>query len=270
MVMRLAHPRGQNRAEISRARCAFTLLDVIVSIAVITLLVSLLLPSLSYVTESGRRVVCQSNLRQVGIGLLGYAEDNKGLLAPSIYLQNSPWRVAFEPQSMIALRVAPERQMFDSAWDGLGLLYRSEYLDEPKIFYCPSHQGEYRHKDQTEAWRADEGEIVGNFQYRGQGPAIARRANGVTPMTRFLAEIDPAQSSLISDGLRSRIEFNHTQGANFFRADMTIRWFNDRGQRIFRRLSDDKDDAQASVIESAWEQMDRAAEAPVPESEEDE
>lgn len=261
--------------QIRRATCdarkhvarGFTLLDLIVSIAVITLLVSLLLPSLSTVTETGRRVVCQSNLRQVGIGLLGYTEDNKGLLAPSVFLTNTPGRVAFEPQSMISLRVAPERQFFDTAWDGLGLLYHAGYTDEPKVFYCPSHQGGYRFRDQADVWQAEQGEIVGNFQYRGQGPAGARRANGVTPMTRFLAEIDPAQSSLISDGLRSRIEYNHTQGANFFRADMTIRWFNDRGQRIFSRLSDDKSDAQASVIQNAWEQMDRAAQTTVADDE---
>lgn len=268
MVMRRAQIRRSTRNENVRARCAFTLLDLIVSIAVITLLVSLLLPSLSFVTESGRRVVCQSNLRQVGIGLLGYAEDNKGLLAPSVYLQNTPGRAAFEPQSMIALRVPPERQSFDTAWDGLGLLYKAEIVDEPKVFYCPSHQGQYRFRDQAETWRAAEGEIIGNFQYRGQGPAANRTVNGVTPMTRFLAEIDPAQSSLISDGLRSRIEFNHTQGANFFRADMTIRWFNDRGQRLFNRLSNDKDEAQASVIQDAWERMDRASQSTVVEEEE--
>lgn len=259
MVMRRAHIRNSRRDEQVRARRAFTLLDLIVSIAVITLLVSLLLPSLTFVTESGRRVVCQSNLRQIGIGLLGYADDNKGLLAPSVFLQSGLGRGAFEPQSMIALRVAPERQVFDSTWDGLGLLYKSEYVDEPKVFYCPSHQGGYRFNDQADMWRTAEGEIVGNFQYRGQGPAATRRTNGVTPTTRFLAEIDPAQSSLISDGLRSRVEFNHTQGANFFRADMTIRWFNDHGQRIFSRLSVDKSEAQASVIQDAWEQMDAAA-----------
>lgn len=268
MVMRRAHIRNSRRDEQVRARRAFTLLDLIVSIAVITLLVSLLLPSLSFVAESGRRVVCQSNLRQVGIGLLGYAEDNKGLLAPSVYLQNGPGRSSFEPQSMIALRVPPERQTFDTTWDGLGLLYKAEIVDEPKVFYCPSHQGGYRFNDQADAWRAPEGEIVGNFQYRGQGPATNRRANGVTPMTRFLAEIDPAQSSLISDGLRSRIEFNHTQGANFFRADMTIRWFNDRGQRLFSRLSHDKDEAQASVIQDAWDRMDRASQSTTVEQDE--
>ncbi|MCQ6498005.1 type II secretion system protein, partial [Vibrio parahaemolyticus] len=57
----------------SRAqRSGFTIIDVLVSIAVIAVLISILMPSLSLVRETTRRLVCSSNIRQHGMGLAMY------------------------------------------------------------------------------------------------------------------------------------------------------------------------------------------------------
>src|ERR1041384_2854087 len=65
-------------------RRAFTLVDVLVSVAVIGILIGLLMPGLARVNSQSRRVVCSSNLRQIGLGLAMYASDYRGLLPPSI------------------------------------------------------------------------------------------------------------------------------------------------------------------------------------------
>jgi prepilin-type N-terminal cleavage/methylation domain-containing protein len=59
-------------------RRAFTLIEVLVVIAIVALLVSLALPALASARESSRQVVCQSNLRSVYTIIRAYADTHKG------------------------------------------------------------------------------------------------------------------------------------------------------------------------------------------------
>ncbi|MDZ4697935.1 MAG: type II secretion system protein [Deltaproteobacteria bacterium] len=56
-------------------RPAFSLIELLVVIAVIALLISILLPGLCFSRAAGRKGVCQSNLKQFGVGIQGYATD---------------------------------------------------------------------------------------------------------------------------------------------------------------------------------------------------
>ncbi len=55
----------------------FTLVELLVVIGIIALLISILLPTLGRARSSANSIACQSNLRQVGLGLLLYADGNK-------------------------------------------------------------------------------------------------------------------------------------------------------------------------------------------------
>lgn len=66
-------------------RKAFTLIELLVVISIIALLIALLLPALGSATEAARDVLCKSNLRQNGLALYSYSQDNKDYLPMGSY-----------------------------------------------------------------------------------------------------------------------------------------------------------------------------------------
>jgi prepilin-type N-terminal cleavage/methylation domain-containing protein/prepilin-type processing-associated H-X9-DG protein len=88
----------------------FTLIELLVVIAIIGILAGILLPVLSRARESARKTQCMSNVKQIGMGLIMYANENSE---------------AF-PSDTAA-----------GAMASLTLLYDT-YISDNKVFNCPS------------------------------------------------------------------------------------------------------------------------------------
>ena len=63
-------------------RRAFSLIELIVVIGIIAILLGLLFPALHSVRANAMSIKCQSNMRQIGMAMLMYANDNRGQLFP--------------------------------------------------------------------------------------------------------------------------------------------------------------------------------------------
>ena len=136
----------------------FTLVELLVTSAVVGTLVGVLLPALAGARDAARSAVCAGNLRQLGLGWLLYAGDHKGQALPLAYTDpqdtgggdNIFWWGA---DGSITGRLDPAR----------GLL--AAYLDAPPgeagVYACPAQRpGTYAHQGAT-------GQPTSTYGYNG-------------------------------------------------------------------------------------------------------
>jgi len=57
------------------ARIGFTLIEILVTIAIIAILAAILFPVFARARENARRASCMSNLKQIGLGIMQYTQD---------------------------------------------------------------------------------------------------------------------------------------------------------------------------------------------------
>jgi len=76
---------------------SFTLIELLVVIAIIAILAGLLLPSLKSARDRSRQAACAGNLKQLGICLMEYTDDNSDHYPYGADIDlNSPWKITFD------------------------------------------------------------------------------------------------------------------------------------------------------------------------------
>jgi len=115
-------------------RTAFTLVELIVVVAVIALLIAILLPSIGKARELSRRVVCGSNFRQLGLACTTYAQDRRGTLP---YLPDSNG----EPTGAVAFNSTvihvPDKKGWEGDW-GFSVMLDASLWGQFDVTSCPS------------------------------------------------------------------------------------------------------------------------------------
>jgi prepilin-type N-terminal cleavage/methylation domain-containing protein/prepilin-type processing-associated H-X9-DG protein len=158
-------------------RTGFTLIELLVVIAIIAILAAILFPVFAKAREQARKTSCLSNMKQLGLGLLMYAQDNDESLPITNYDRwngvQSEWGV-----NLIT-------------WNDLIL----PYVKNDQIFICPSRPNDG--KGETGGWgtltRAKGyafNDYVNGWTY-GSGQGTFALAGITTPASKMLLAEEP-------------------------------------------------------------------------------
>jgi prepilin-type N-terminal cleavage/methylation domain-containing protein/prepilin-type processing-associated H-X9-DG protein len=208
------------------SRQGFTLIELLVVIAIIAILAAILFPVFARARENARRSSCQSNLKQIALGITQYIQDSDELY----------------PRALVDTDGTGTQSSGDTGWSTL----IQPYLKSDQLLQCPSEKNKVAANAQTDGWT----DYYINVYITQNTTATI----GITQAPRKITSVEfPAQTVMLGDGgkdaalssrdwyyfpqsagcnttvnlaLISRFAGNiHLDGANYAFADGHVKWF---------------------------------------------
>lgn len=202
------------------SRAGFTLLELLVVIAVMAILLAILFPSFRKAREDARRTVCLAHLKHIGLGLVSYANSHRdlgprvtSLMAPTI----PPPAGYTAPRSLLSR---------PNLLANLGLLW-SQSVPDPKLFFCPSQKQFYFSSDLA---KLRDDWVAGSYAY-----AVHVRAEQSPKLAnlRHLAMVsDDFTAAYGEDGIG---KYSHKTAYNVLYTDGSASRYPDPDESIWKR-----------------------------------
>jgi prepilin-type N-terminal cleavage/methylation domain-containing protein len=127
---------------------AFTLIELLCVVAIITLLISIMLPSLAGAREQGRKALCMNHQKELATANQYYSMDYQGLLPD---YDRWLWNGGDPGKPITEARIPESGQLFgrkQGSKEGMkyqwGKKVGTNYAVMPEIYMCPSDRGERR------------------------------------------------------------------------------------------------------------------------------
>jgi prepilin-type N-terminal cleavage/methylation domain-containing protein/prepilin-type processing-associated H-X9-DG protein len=158
MKIKKTQAKERRKSTLNSIRGAFTLIELLVVIAIIALLAAILFPVFARARENARRASCQSNLKQIGLGMLQYSQDYDERTVAAYFGFSNLTRVTDPASSSYATK-------FNYKW--MDAIY--PYIKSEAVFTCPSDSGDRRKFKYYVSGSADFGSYTLNNTYINTG-----------------------------------------------------------------------------------------------------
>jgi prepilin-type N-terminal cleavage/methylation domain-containing protein len=216
-------------------RAGFTLIELLVVIAIIAILAALLLPALNQAKQKAIRVVCTSNLRQWGVAVTVYGNDQGERFPKNATLDGASgfaWLGKTLNTNFFPQYLYPNRAGTSTSSD----------RDKRDVVYCPTDEWHRAYEHDNNAVNligyqflpGREADGWPNYNDQGLGGWLVDRNKLNGPFRKAPVMVDKMQSFAstwyANDGTRSVPTANHRNnngvpiGANFLYEDGSVLW----------------------------------------------
>lgn len=212
----------------------FTLVELLVVVAIIATLIGLLLPAVQSARSAARRTQCASNIRQVALGVIAYADAHRGLFPSRTHTEDVSrqlhWIQQLAPfvESVDVIRLCPD--------DPLGNLRMNGLPGSGVAFVDPLHADPAKRFTPQTSFVANGYLSFDEKVLRSKGINNLNRVQARTKAVMLFEKYsDPAivgdRAKQIDELLESH--FDHTHSPDWFR------WFPSRKDRVFQAIAAD-------------------------------
>jgi len=190
----------------------FTLVELLVVIAVITFLLALIVPTLGRARDYSNLIVCRSNQRNLLLGCLMYSDDN------------ASWLPA-------------DRQLHNPHTDLIKCLSDDGYIELSKVYYCPSEQDDALMYSEENLNNGNIGYFYYSFTDRPTCRYLSTFFLKKLPWPRLLRSTMKSDKWVFSDSWFSNMPTAHRwykKGVNYVTLDGSVSMVKESPKRDFK------------------------------------